>query len=175
MERNITYPKDAIVIVQYLSGLTGGRTINVTGFVGEVVEAGSVIVDDGGTLKVLSSAIANSTQASGDNTVQVEKGHGLKVGDSVLAATITAIDTSNADYDTVTCSGTFGAAITAGDSIVNAGNTSVGVVVTSKVVKEDDTVDVGVLTRGIVNEAVMTAPIDADVKTALPLIEFRTE
>lgn len=172
---NITYPKDSIVVVKVLNTLTGGRTIDVTGNLNEAIEAGSVVTDNAGTLGILSSGKAETAAASGDSVVQVYKGHNFVVGDSVKAATITSIDQSNAGYDVLTCSGTFGAAISLDEAIVNDGNLAIGVVMTTKVVKDDNTVDVGILTRGEVNEAVMTAPIDSNVKTACPLIEFVTD
>lgn len=175
MERQIIYPKDAIVIVQDLTTKTGGATLDVAGNVNEVIEAGTIVVLDGSDHKALSSMKCYEAALTGASSVKAYKGHGIKVGDAVKGVTVTAIDTSNSDYDTISGSGTFGAAINLDEAVVNDGDTAVGVVMTTKVVKEDSTVDVGVLVRGEVNEAVMTAPIDAAVKTALPLIHFVTD
>ena len=172
---NVTYPKDSIVITKVLNTLTGGRTIDVTGNVNETIESGSIVTDDAGTLGILSSMKCQTAALTGDSSVQAYKGHGIKVGDAVKGVTVTAIDTSHADYDTISGTGTFGAAINLDEEVVNDGANAIGVVMTTKVVKDDNTVDVGILTRGEVNDSVMTAPIDADVKTALPLIEFVTD
>ena len=172
-ELNVIYPNDSIVIVQDLTTLDGGRTLDVTGNVNDVIVAGSIVVDNSGTLEVLQSCIAETAQASGDSSVQIYKGHGIKIGDLIKGVTVTAIDTTTSDvYDIASGTGTFGAAVGLDESIVTNGADAIGVVMTSKSIKDDDTVDVGVLYRGEVNEAAMTAPVDAAVKTALPLIYF---
>lgn len=174
-ELSMSYPQDSVVITNNLNTITGGRTVPCVGYAGTVVRAGSIIVDNSG-LKVLQSAVAKSVQASGDNTVDVAKGHGLIVGSAVKGGTVTSIDsTTSTTVDTITCSGTFGASIAVDEAIVNGGANAIGVTVTSKLIDENGEIQVGIMNIGEVNEAVMQAPIDADVRTALSQIIFTSD
>lgn len=167
---NVTYPKDSIVIVQNLSTFTGGRTIDVAGNVNEVVEAGAVVQDNSGTLEILQAAKAETAALTGASSVRVYKGHTMKVGDAFKGVTITAIDTSASGYDTISGTGTFGAAVTLNEVVINDGSEAIGIVVTTKVISDDNKVDVGVMYRGEVNSELVL--VDSDVKTALPLVKF---
>lgn len=44
--KEISAGNDGIVIVEYLEGIPGGRTLDVTGFTPEVIPAGHVIIKD---------------------------------------------------------------------------------------------------------------------------------
>lgn len=88
-----------------------------------VIPAGTPVVYDETTraASVLSTAILYTDAAADATTYQVKKGGTLKVGNNFAtgatggkAYPITAIDTSNPNYDTVTVGTTIGAA-TAGD------------------------------------------------------------
>lgn len=43
-KNQIVFGDDSIVILKYISGIKGGRTLDVTGFAGSVVKAGHVII-----------------------------------------------------------------------------------------------------------------------------------
>lgn len=46
-KEQIIFGNDAIVIREFISGLEGGRTLDMTGFTDKVVKAGHVIITDG--------------------------------------------------------------------------------------------------------------------------------
>jgi hypothetical protein len=104
--------------------LQGGIVVATTGLPKDtVIPAGTPVVYNEATRTgtILGSAVLNANAGATDVAYQVKKGHTLKVGDYFAtgaaggkAYAITAIDTSNADYDTVTVGTTIGAA-TAGD------------------------------------------------------------
>ena len=169
---DITYPNDSIVIVSNLEGLPGGKTLDVDGLIAEEVQAGTPVIFDDPDYKPLSSGVVNENAASTVKAVKFNKGHYLRVGDKVLAGTITAIDTSEEDFDTVTTDVAIGTAVTADQEIVNDGDKAVGIVLGTKTVEDPS---VGIMVRGTVNEAAMVNPINAAVKTALPLIRFYQE
>lgn len=76
------------------------------------------------TLVKVAELHANATDT--DTTYQVKKNHQFKVGDIIgrtvggNAYAITAIDTSNADYDIFTVGTTLGEALTAGDVLLQS-------------------------------------------------------
>ena len=43
-KQQIVFGDDSIVIQKYISGIKGGRTLDVTGFAGKVIKAGHVII-----------------------------------------------------------------------------------------------------------------------------------
>lgn len=51
---------------------------------------------------MVKTAVAQANAAANATSLKVLKGHALIVGDKVAGSTISAIDTSNADYDTLT-------------------------------------------------------------------------
>lgn len=111
----------------------GGFLLATTGLAkGSVIPAGTPAVYDevNRTATVLPWAIAYANAASNAVNYQVKKGHTLKVGDNFASGAtggkaypITVIDTTNADYDTVTVGTTIGA-VTAGDTLY--GSTATG-------------------------------------------------
>ena len=113
---------DNIVIANYLDGIRGGRTLNLTDFAGEVVKAGHLII------KETSSGDYKPMPVSGDSYATLPSGH--------------------------TYAGFLVASITKRNPFA------------------------GIMTNGTVNiNAVpfkMTS-ILADVKTALPLVNFRND
>lgn len=170
---DITYPNDSIVIVSNLEGLPGGKTLDVDGLVAEEVQAGTPVVFDDPVYKPLSSGVVNENAAGTVKVVKFNKGHYLRVGDKVFAGRITAIDTTNDDFDSVITDIAIGTAVTADQAIVNDGNKkAVGVVLGTKTVEDPS---VGVMVRGTINEAALANPINAAVKKALPLIRFYQE
>lgn len=181
------------VIKSIIEVLTGGATIAAADFntsVDTELKAGSIVgKDSNGLFHALKTAKVHANVAVDATTIQVKKGHGLKVDDVVMdsgktlkADKITAINTSNDDYDILTIEAAIGA-LTAGDLIVIAAaeaNAGAGVYAYTPVGLTMNPVDLtkanqpsGVLLRGSVNESNMPQYVDATVKALLPLILFQ--
>ena len=104
--------------------LQGGCLLNTTGLTaGNIIPAGTPVVYDEVTrvVSILHNARAQANAGASAVNYPVEKGHSLAVGDYLAsgavggkAFAITAIDTSNASFDTITVGTTIGA-VTAGD------------------------------------------------------------
>lgn len=104
--------------------LQGGCLLNTTGLTaGNIIPAGTPVVYDEVTrvASILHNARAQANAVASAVNYPVEKGHSLAVGDYLAsgavggkAFAITAIDTSNASFDTITVGTTIGA-VTAGD------------------------------------------------------------
>ena len=104
--------------------LQGGCLLNTTGLTaGNIIPAGTPVVYDEVTrvASILHNARAQANAGASAVNYPVEKGHSLAVGDYLAAGAvggkaypITAIDTSNASFDTITVGTTIGA-VTAGD------------------------------------------------------------
>jgi hypothetical protein len=102
----------------------GGFALDATGLLATgTISAGQPMGYDEATriAKVSKCAEVNANAANNAVAIQVKKGHMFQVGDYVAktvggaAYAITAIDTSNAAYDTLTIGTTLGVALTAGD------------------------------------------------------------
>ena len=104
--------------------LQGGCLLNTIGLTeGSIIPAGTPVVYDEVTrvASILHNARAQANAGASAVNYPVEKGHSLAVGDYLAsgavggkAFAITAIDTSNASFDTITVGTTIGA-VTAGD------------------------------------------------------------
>ena len=104
--------------------LQGGCLLNTTDLTaGNIIPAGTPVVYDEVTrvASILHNARAQADARASAVNYPVEKGHSLAVGDYLAsgavggkAFAITAIDTSNASFDTITVGTTIGA-VTAGD------------------------------------------------------------
>lgn len=113
--------------------LQGGCLLNTTGLTaGNIIPAGTPVVYDEVTrvASILHNARAQANAGASAVNYPVEKGHSLAVGDYLAsgavggkAFAITAIDTSNASFDTITVGTTIGA-VTAGDLLF--GSTATG-------------------------------------------------
>lgn len=162
----------------------GGFTLDPGNYSdGDVIPAGSPMGFDETTRKASKVVIAVLTAAAGttDTTYKVAKGAGLiigtKLGASVggTAYAVTAIDTSNADYDSVTLGTTLGVALAAGTALFESSATGATAAVLATTPKgllySDVTVggnaDVAIVLRGTVY-ANRIGAIPADVKKALP-------
>lgn len=143
------------------------------------LKAGTVIGFDESTrkAKVCKVAVAQANAANDALVYRVLKGHLLKVGSQIKsgasgARTVSAINTTNANYDELTVGTTLGVAVTAGDAIFidDAGYTG-----TKGLLYEDTTVNgetsVGVVLRGTVYERRIN-PVPASLKSSLPHIIF---
>lgn len=167
----------------------GGFKLNKANLTGVTsIPAGSVLNFDEATrvAKVLKTATVHANAISTAVNYQVKKGHTFVVGDQVgkvvggVGTTVTAIDTSNADYDILTVAATMAAAVE-GDVIFESsavGATNAALAVTPKGLLRTslDLVagfdhEVGAVIRGTVyNRRIPGA--SAEIKTALPHIIF---
>lgn len=147
--------------------------------------------DENGAYHVVKTAKVIEDVAESAKIIKVAKNHLFAVGDFVTfggdfkAASdkITAIDKSNAGYDSITLAGTIGA-ITKDKVLVAvtakaAAGSAKATVDTSEIVitmaKVDLTVanqSCGLMVRGTINEGNMPFPLDADLKKLMPLIRF---
>ena len=88
----------------------------------KVLPKGAVMaLNASGNAIYVKTAQAQADAASAATSLRVKKGHDLVVGDTIAGSTISAINTSNANYDTLTVSA-LSAAVTADDVL----NTSLG-------------------------------------------------
>lgn len=182
----------APVIANIIEDVTGGGTIaraELKGVIDELPPGVVVGVDSNGLYHVVKTAKVSAIAAADAVAYQVGKNHVFKVGEAVTnggdlqaaADVISAIDKSNADYDTITLAGTIGAAAV-GDVLVLASAKAASEAAAFKYApvavtmnKVDTTVanqQSGLLVRGTVNEAVMPYVIDSAIKALMPLIRF---
>jgi hypothetical protein len=161
----------------------GGFTLDDSNFATEnlVIPAGTPIGFDESTrtAKVAKIAVAQANAANDATELKVLKGHQLIVGMSVKSGSsaskaITAIDTTNADYDLVTVTATLAVAVTAGDAIYvsDAGYTNLkGLLYEDAIIDSNGIASISVVLRGTVY-ARRIVPVPTTVKATLPLIIF---
>jgi hypothetical protein len=166
----------------------GGFSLVTTGHtIDDVIAAGAVVGFDESTrlATVVKSATLHANATDSDENYDVEKGHGLIVGDYIAAVVggkayaITAIDTSDPDFDTLTVGTTLAVALTAPTAIfqsVATGATAGAYFVTPKgLLYEDVTVAVGasisVVLRGTVYARRIPA-YDEGIPALMPNIIF---
>lgn len=161
----------------------GGFTLDDSAFATEgiVIPAGTPIGFDESTRKAMVAKLAVA-QAGATNTAteyKVLKGHLLAVGMSIKSGTsaakaITAIDTTNADYDLVTVAETLGVVVAIGASIFvdDAGYKDLkGLLYEDVFIDSNGVADVAVVLRGTVY-ARRIVPVPATIQAKLPLIIF---
>ena len=135
-----------------------------------------------GLYHVLKTAMASD--AGNETTYKVSKNHLFGVGDFVTIGgaltgasdKITAIDKSNAEFDTITLEATIGAAAK-GQVLVQAKAAKLPydgelVVTMNKVDLTVANQQSGLLVRGTVNESCMPFPVDKDLKALMSFIRF---
>ena len=162
----------------------GGFTLNDPAFSVEntVIPAGSLIGFDESTrtAKVAKIAVAQAASTASATTYKVLKGHKLAVGmliksgSASVGQAITAIDTTNADYDLLTVGTTIGVSVAVGAAIFvdDEGYKNLkGLLYSDATIKPDGTTDIAVVLRGIVY-ARRIQPVPATIKANLPLIIF---
>jgi len=181
-----------VVFDTKLEDIPGGVTVASSDLVQKVVKAGTPVgKDENGLYHVVKVAKLQADAADDATAYRVLKGHNFKVGNVITAKesgkayAITAIDTSNADYDQFTVGTTLGIALTVASgsvlmeaSAVAATDISVlkyqpaGLIGTTYDVVESQNHLVDCVVRGSVREAVID-PIGATVKAKVqPLIRF---
>lgn len=116
--KEIVWNEDTVVRRQ--GGYDIDKTTLGTNFQ-EWLPKGAVMAFDASTgkVKVVKTAQVHANASSGATSFKIKKGHGLAVGDAIGGNTITALDTTNDDYDEVTCSAT-SKALKAGDILAEA-------------------------------------------------------
>jgi hypothetical protein len=163
----------------------GGFALDRTGLPdGFVLQAGTPMVFNEATrtAKPVITGVVFANAGATATDYQVKKGHGFIVGQNFATKTgnkafpITAINTSNADYDVITVGTTIGA-VTAGDfvfasSTTGASNSSFGGVngLLYADRKVDDMETVSIVRRGAIYAR--RVPYSADLAAALPLIFY---
>lgn len=176
--------------VSNIETLPGGVTVAVTDLVQTTVVAGTPVGLDGssGLYHVVKTAEAQANATNSATDYKVLKGHNFKVGDFLTtgllkkAFAITAITTTETDYDTITLGTTLGVAVTAGDVLIEAtaqatGDTSaykytpVGLTGTKFDVVAGANHPCDVVVRGSVIES-MIPPISSDIKASLSWMRF---
>jgi len=181
------------VFLKILEDIPGGVTLQTSDLKSttEELKAGAIIGEDGSTsglYHLIKTAEVHADVTEG-NDIQVEKGHEFKVGDFIsngnASSEITAIDTSNSDYDVITV--TNGFACNDGDILylsTSEGNDAadvamkytpsaitkdtVAVITYSASGKRTETnVNVAAVVRGTVNESLLPFKVHSNMKTAL--------
>lgn len=129
MSMTVTRRKDTKtprVLMHKVADIRGGVSVNVSELGGDFLKEGTVLsAPVNGIAHVIKIATVTADVGSTGKSVKVAKFHNFKVDDAVLvtltsvATLITAIDTSNSAYDTITLKATLGA-ISAGGQLVEA-------------------------------------------------------
>lgn len=174
------------VFLSKIEDIPGGVTVAVKDLVQTRVGAGTPIGKDAnGLFHVVKTAKMQADAAADATVYKVLKGHNFKVGNYLAngakAYAITAIDTSNADYDALTVGTTLGVAATG--AILYEGDKSAATGVTFKYaptalvgttfdVITGDNHSTDAIVRGSVTEVNISAYISDAIKAALPLIRF---
>lgn len=133
----------------------------------KVLPKGAVMAIDANSKAVfVKTAEAQADAASAATSLKVKKGHDLVVGDKIAGSTISAINTSNAGYDTLTV-GALSASVTAGD-ILNSdlGNGIVGLNYAPVVIDDAPSCTITLQAYDI-DEDTMPYKINAAIKSGL--------
>ena len=147
----------------------GGYSLNTDSLIEgtTVLPKGAVIaLDSEGTAILVKTAKTTAAATKSATSINLEKGHGFVVGDKVNGATISAIDTTAADYDTLTISA-LGAAVANGAVVASDFGTGiVGLNYASVVIDENPSVTVTLQAYDI-DESTMPYPVNDAIKEAL--------
>ncbi|MGD8449398.1 MAG: hypothetical protein PVF36_09210 [Desulfobacterales bacterium] len=180
----------APVILKNIADLPGGLMVDDTEYVGDEIREGSIMGKGSDGLAHLIKTVAMQDSATDSATaLKTLKNHEFKVGDFIgkltdatrAAYAITDIDTSNADYDTITIGTTLGIAMTAGDVLVQCLAESADAAVLKYTPKGISTrtaslkmlnQPTGIMIIGVVNSSTMPHAYDATLKALIPDIHF---
>jgi hypothetical protein len=196
--------KDNIVICNVIETLRAGRTLDTTGFTPEVINAGHVIIKETATkeykpmpvsadngIATLGTPTGGSGYTNGTyNNVLLQGGSGSGATANITVAgnVVTAVEVANSGSGyqagntlTATITGGTGFSVQVATVAPSAyaalpgGHVYAGILIASILTKKPFA---AILTRGTVNPAAAPYPMDtilADVKAALPLIDFRED
>jgi hypothetical protein len=183
--------QNPLVIINVIEDKVGGGTVAKADLVStDELKPGAVVGEDAnGLLHVVKTLKVYENAANNVTAYKVYKTHEAKVGDVVATSkfasasvAISAIDTTHADYDTVTVGATLGVAVVAGDVLVQANATAAagaGVYKYTPIGITMNAVDLsvanqtsGVLVRGTVNESLLPFAVNAGIKEKLSLVRF---
>lgn len=183
-------PADKVVFAHTYGDVIGGVTIASADFnEGDIVPIGTLVGRDGnGLYHALKTATLQANVTNVATAYPVLKGHFYKVGDVIAlgtggkASAITAINTTNPAFDTITVSATLGAAATAGDGLVEGAVATTGTDSASKYVPtaitarsiqivKGDTNTVGAWTTADVYAQRVPA-VPATIKALVPFIRY---
>ena len=192
-EREFQYPPG---IEKIIEDVIGGGTIDRRNLRNALFNGKSldelppivIVVKDPetGLYHVLKTALVSEAAAADAIAYKVTKNHLFGVGDFVTIGgasdKITAIDKSNAEFDTITLEATIGAAAK-GQVLVQAKDKQAAkaaklpydgelVVTMNKVDLTVANQQSGLLVRGTVNESCMPFPVDKDLKVLMSFIRF---
>jgi len=176
-----------LCIEKILEDIPGGGVVDPDDFkttTTTMLEGTVLGKDANGIYHVFKTAKLQANAADDATDYRVIKGHEFVVGDVIVdsglagaSQTITAITTTEDDYDTLTVGTTLGHAIVAGESIVQsteeavAGAATLYVtpagIATNSVDLTKDNQGCGIMIRGTVNESLLPYPIDTLVKAYL--------
>ena len=184
----------SLCIQWVIEDIPGGGTVDPDDFrttTQEMKEGALLGVDANGIYHLTKPAALYENEANNETDYKVLKGHEFVVGDVIMASVvtgstaraITAINTSNANYDVFTVATTLGLAMVEAECLVQATavNTTAGAgtykyspvaIALNSVDLTLDNLGCGLLVRGTVNEASLPYPVDANIKAKLPLIRF---
>lgn len=183
-----------LAVENVLEDIPGGGTVEPDDFPSTTTKMGEGAIlgkDSNGIYHLVKSAELYEDEADTETDYKVLKGHEFKVGDVIMysgitgskAYPITAIDTSNNDYDVLTVGTSLGLAMLDGDCLVQAAaqaaTAGTGVykyapagIAMNSVDLENDNQGCGIAVRGTVRESLLPYPVDAPLKALLPLIRF---
>ena len=133
-----------------------------------------------GLYHVLKTALVSEAAAADATAYKVAKNHLFGVGDFVTIGgaltgasdKITAIDKSNAEFDTITLEATIGAKDKQAAKAAKLPYDGELVVTMNKVDLTVANQQSGLLVRGTVNESCMPFPVDKDLKALMSFIRF---
>ncbi len=178
-----------IVWIDKIEDIPGGVVVAVADLTQDHVDAGTPIGEDvNGLFHVVKTAEMYDDATDSATDYPVKKGHNFKVGDYFTngllkaAHAITAIVTTEDDYDTISLGTTLGEALAEGDIVFEALADSASTSAFKYTPKaltgfafdivEDDNHFVDAIRIGSLYES-LAPPIHASIKTALPLIIFQ--
>ena len=182
-----------LVIQNVIEDIPGGGTIEKDDFKTdtEMMPEGTILGKDAnGLYHPVKTAELYEAMAADAVTAKIKKNHEFKVGDFIMDAAktskayaITAINTSNANYDTITVGTALGVALDEGAVLAQATAQAATLATgTYKYTPEGIAMNgaditltnqgCGILARGSVVESLLPYPVDAAVKALLPHIRF---
>lgn len=183
--------QNPLVIVNSIEDKVGGGTIAKADLVSaDELKPGAVVGEDAnGLLHVVKTLKVYEAATNTATSIKVYKGHEAKGGDVIsnnkfagASVAITAINTSVAEYDTVTVGATIGVVLSVGDVLVQAAATAAAGAGTYKYIPIGITMaavdlsvanqGVGVMVRGTVKESLLPYAVNAGIKEKLSLIRF---